>query len=123
MLKFGHISVVLRHALIGAILVFAPIPALAQTSAAPIVGRASVIDGDTIEIHGERIRLHGIDAPESTQPCTGADGRAWRCGQRAALALSDRIGAHTVSCDPRDRDRYGRIVAVCSAGGVVLNAW
>ena len=34
-----------------------------------LTGRASVIDGDTIEIHGSRIRLFGIDAPESSQWC------------------------------------------------------
>jgi len=33
------------------------------------VAAASVIDGDTIEVHGQRIRIHGIDAPESRQLC------------------------------------------------------
>ncbi len=50
-----------------------------------LVGVASVIDGNTIEIHGQRIRLHGIDAPESGQHCMAA-GRRWRYGQLAALA-------------------------------------
>jgi endonuclease YncB( thermonuclease family) len=59
---------------------------------AVIVGPASVIDGDTIEIHGTRIRLHGIDAPESRQLCK-MNGEAYRCGQRAAFALSDLLGA------------------------------
>lgn len=87
-----------------------------------IVGRASVIDGDTLEIHGTRIRLHGIDAPESGQFCFVA-GKKTRCGQQAALALADRIGTSIVSCDPRDRDRYNRVVAVCYAGDEDLNAW
>lgn len=91
-------------------------------AAEAVVGRASVIDGDTLEIHGTRIRFHGIDAPESGQSCrTG--GKAWRCGQRAALALSEKIGAGVVTCNPRDKDRYGRVVAVCSAGGEDLNGW
>lgn len=85
-------------------------------------GTASVIDGDTIELHGERVRLHGIDAPESSQLCRAA-GKGWRCGQQAALALSDHIGRRPVSCEERDRDRYGRIVAVCSLGYDKLNAW
>jgi endonuclease YncB( thermonuclease family) len=85
-------------------------------------GQASVIDGDTIEIHGQRIRFFGIDAPESHQTCE-ADQQAYRCGQQAALALADEIGQQTVSCERHDVDRYGRIVAVCHAGGEDLNAW
>lgn len=96
------------------------LPALA---AEPLMGTASVIDGDTIEIHGQRIRLHGIDAPESRQECSRPDGTSWRCGQQAALALSDRIGRSTVRCDPRDHDRYGRIIAICFKDNKDLNRW
>ena len=88
-----------------------------------IVGIASVIDGDTLEIHGDRIRLHGIDAPESSQECYRPSGEAWRCGQQAAFALSDRIGRGTVRCDGHERDRYGRLIAVCYLGEGDLNAW
>lgn len=69
-----------------------------------------MFDGDTLDIHGQPIRLHGIDAPESRQTCL-ADGERWRCGQQAALALVDKI------------DRYGRIVAVCSVGGEDVGAF
>ena len=86
------------------------------------VGVASVIDGDTLEIHGQRIRLHGIDAPESGQSCErGA--LEYRCGQQAALALADKIGQATSRCEQRDIDRYQRIVAVCRLGNMDLNAW
>lgn len=81
---------------------------------APIIGRATVIDGDTIEIHGQRIRLWGIDAPERRQTCTRG-GETYRCGQEAATYLGDLIGQNTVRCAPRGRpDRYRRIVATCS---------
>jgi endonuclease YncB( thermonuclease family) len=89
----------------------------------PLIGTASVIDGDTIEIHGQHIRFYGIDAPESRQTCDDARGKPYRCGQKAALALADKIGRRTVRCDPRDMDRYGRIVAVCRTGKIDLNGW
>ena len=103
--------------------------ALVPASGAParaggeIAGVASVIDGDTIEIHGRRIRLHGIDAPESRQTCLDANGAAWRCGQQAALALQDLIGRRTVTCDERDVDRYGRVIGRCLVGDLDINEW
>ncbi len=59
---------------------------LASPALAAVTGIASVIDGDTLEIHGQRIRLHGIDAPESRQLCF-IDGKPWQCGKDAANAL------------------------------------
>ena len=50
-------------------------------------------------------------------------GKPWRCGQRAALALSDWIGQRTVACAERDRDCDGRVVATCSVGGDGMAAW
>ena len=97
--------------------------ALAQGVAdATVSGPARVVDGDTLEVRGMRVRLHGIDAPESKQRCRSAQ-RTWRCGHEATRALARRIGSRTVACEERDQDRYGRIVAVCRVGGEDVNAW
>ena len=96
----------------------------AATSAAPLIqGTASVIDGDTIEIRGQRIRLDAIDAPESSQLCLDAASKRYRCGQKSAFALANFIGRSVVSCDPKGRDRYKRVIAVCYKGETNLNAW
>jgi endonuclease YncB( thermonuclease family) len=55
--------------------------------AADLSGQASIIDGDTLEIHGTRIRRWGIDAPESSQLCRGDDSLQYRCGAKAANDL------------------------------------
>lgn len=85
-------------------------------------GVASVIDGDTLDIHGQRFRLFGIDAPESAQTCQ-RDGKAYLCGKEAAMALADLIGQQTVACTQEDVDRYKRIVATCRVGETDLNGW
>src|SRR5207244_13031965 len=78
-----------------------------------IVGQASVVDGDTLEIHGTRIRLWGIDAPEASQLCRGDDSLPYRCGAMAANKLDAFISRRTVRCLPKDLDQYGRTVASC----------
>ncbi|TXN54050.1 thermonuclease family protein [Methylobacterium sp. WL2] len=92
-------------------------------AAEPIVGRASIVDGDTIEIRGTRFRLQGVDTPESAQLCRDRSSKEYRCGQIAANALADRIGAGNVACEPITTDRYGRTVAVCRLGNEDLNGW
>ena len=107
----------MRYLITLALVMFLPVPAFAD-----ITGQPRVIDGDTLEIDGQRIRLHGIDAPETRQLCY-LDGKRWQCGKDAGNILSDWINHRPVTCQERDRDRYGRIVAVCYVGDEDLNAW
>ncbi|SMO99090.1 thermonuclease family protein [Paracoccus laeviglucosivorans] len=95
----------------------------ASAGAADIVGIATVIDGDTIEIHGERIRLAGIDAPEAAQLCQTTKGQPWRCGQQAALALAGHLSQRTVHCVPTGRDQYRRVLAYCRVKGDDIGLW
>jgi endonuclease YncB( thermonuclease family) len=83
-------------------------------SADGLAGQVSIIDGDTLEIHGTRIRLWGIDAPESTS-CRGDDSLQYRCGAKAANDLDAFIGRRPVSCIPISLDQYGRTVATFKA--------
>ena len=92
------------------------------TSEIFIAGLPRVIDGDTLEIGNQRIRLHGVDAPERSQNCEN-DRTKFRCGQQAAEALSKKIGRKTIKCERRDVDRYKRVVAICRLGHVDLNSW
>ena len=91
--------------------------------AADLIGQVSIIDGDTFEIHGARVRLWGIDAPESSQLCRGDDSLQYRCGAKAANELAAFIAARAVSCTPLTTDRYGRTVASCTASGTDLADW
>ena len=78
---------------------------------ADIVGNASIIDGDTLEIHGARIRLWGVDAPESGQLCRGEDSLPYRRGAKAANYLDAFIAKRPVTCIPISLDQYRRTVA------------
>ena len=86
------------------------------------VGQASVVDGDTLEIHGIRIRLW-VDAPKSSQLCRGEDSLQYRCGAQAANDLDAFIARRPVNCSPLSLDPYGRTVAICSVGGTDLGEW
>lgn len=106
--------------------VVGPLSVLLMTSATAcadqVAGQATVVDGDTLEIHGERIRLFGIDAPETRQLCADPFGNAHRCGKIAAWTLDGFIGQAVVTCIGDERDRYKRLIAVCYADGADLGA-
>ncbi len=95
---------------------------IATPALADVAGTAAVIDGDTIEVHGQRIRLHGIDAPESLQVCR-RDGKPWQCGKDAANALADKIARRPVTCEDLGRDRYKRIIGRCAVAGEDMGEW
>ena len=88
-----------------------------------VEGRARVIDGDTIKIGKSRIRLHGIDAPESKQRCKDKKLNYWLCGQAATKALRKKINNRVVECFSDKKDKYKRHIAICSVDGMSLNQW
>lgn len=85
-----------------------------------IIGPARVVDGDTIDIAGTRIRLEGIDAPEASQTCERRDGSKWPCGRAAAKALTELVGSE-VECARHGTDKYDRMLGLCSANGQDIN--
>ncbi len=72
-------------------------------------GHPRVVDGDTLEIGGQVIRLHGIDAFERSQTCGQV-----ACGHAAAEALWQMVYNKWVTCaDTGQAHSYGRAVAIC----------
>ncbi|RMF19133.1 MAG: thermonuclease family protein, partial [Deltaproteobacteria bacterium] len=68
-----------------------------------------------------RVRLFGIDAPETGQMCRRGAGR-WPCGQYATVALDRLAGGKQATCRVEATDSYDRAVAVCSVAGHDLGA-
>lgn len=89
-----------------------------QGSAQSITGPVTVIDGDTLKMGTKRIRLFGIDAPESRQTCQTEAGKDWWCGTEASRAMRNLAHGKTATCHQQDIDRYGRIVAICEVDGL-----
>ena len=85
-------------------------------ASADVTGKARVIDGNTLEIGGERIRLDGIDAPDPDQQCLSGKGRPYACGTHATRELAGLVSGHTLVCKGEERDPDDRLIAVCSLG-------
>lgn len=94
-----------------------------EPAPARLAGTARVLDADTLEMRGHRVRLDGIDAPETRQACR-RNGQRYQCGVAATQALRRRIGGHAVACAVSGQDRHGRLLAFCQAAdGTDLNSW
>lgn len=78
--------------------------------------RPYAIDGDTIVVEGQHIRLFGIDAPELNQTCDGV-----QVGRQARARLQQLIDNAKLACSVRSTDRYGRAIAVCTDLGRMLD--
>ena len=87
-----------------------------------IQGYAKVIDGDTIHIGKNKIRLYGIDAPEIKQKCFILNDE-WDCGKQAKKNLINFINLRKVNCIILDKDRYKRDIAECYVGEKNINKW
>lgn len=111
--------------LVLAVILLAQGPALPVGAAEPkqVSGMAKVVDGDTLDIAGTRIRLEGIDAPEHGQWCNRAWlPLAWNCGRSATRALKKLTRGQTVQCQSRGTDSYARMIGVCFVHGQDINA-
>jgi len=98
---------------------FFAVPAAADQ----LTGHPRVVDGDTLAFRDARVRLNGIDAPETQQLCQDRAGKSYQCGVAAAAALTGEIGGALVRCEGEHLDRYGRLIATCWKGAEDLNAW
>jgi endonuclease YncB( thermonuclease family) len=87
-----------------------------------ITGEARVIDGDTLAIAGIRVRLEGIDAPETDQTCSRPWVGTWKCGVEASEHMARLVRDRTVTCEARGTDAYGRMLGLCSVAGLDINA-
>lgn len=76
-------------------------------------GYARIVDADTIDLSGKRIRLEGIDAPEMAQRCPRRWFGTWACGKTATRHLRKLIAGKLVSCRKDGRGKHGRIIATC----------
>ncbi len=82
-----------------------------------------ITDGDSLRSGNLRIRLFGVDAPETKQKCTNVDDQQWDCGIAARKALEQLVASvPQISCDLIDVDRYSRLVMRCYAGNTDVAA-
>ena len=87
-----------------------------------INGKPRIIDGDTIHIKSNKIRLHGIDAPETKQTCK-IDNEEWYCGKQSTKELKKLINKQNVECVINDVDVYNRYIAICYIDEININQW
>jgi endonuclease YncB( thermonuclease family) len=87
-----------------------------------VQGVARVVDGDTIVVAETRVRLEGIDAPETGQVCKRAWIGHWACGTTATSALVKLVENREVVCAHKGWDKYNRFLGVCAVEGRDINA-
>jgi endonuclease YncB( thermonuclease family) len=96
---------------------------LAHAQSKTIAGRPTVVDGETLQIAGHRIRLAGVAQAADDHVCERTDDERWKCGPRALNALDELLEESIVSCTLKDKDEQGRLVGTCFANGTDIALW
>src|ERR1035441_3835114 len=91
--------------------------------AADLSGVPRIVDGDTLAIGATKVRLEGIDTPETDQVCLNANGIHWACGIDARDQLAEHIAGRAIECSSHGTDVYRRTLATCYLANEDLNAW
>ncbi len=113
----GKVKLIYRL-IFGLIAIALSSPAPAAEGAVEVTGRVGrIIDGDTFQLGGVKIRPAGFDAPEMQQKCLDARGREYACGERALAALATLIQGKVMVCIATGKRSYGRLVARCTVEG------
>ena len=99
--------------------VASPPPANARMVADP--DRVAVVDGNTLRLANQVVRLDGVIPPARGETCRSGNGASFDCGVAAANALASLLRQGPVDCTLLGRDEAGRPVATCSAGREQLN--
>jgi endonuclease YncB( thermonuclease family) len=95
-------------------------PAVGQVSAD--ASHLAVLDGDTIRVGDQVVRLEGIAAPARGSVCRGPAQQSIDCGSAAADALASLLRGASIKCAIHGHDSHGRPLADCLSDGVRLGA-
>ncbi|HEX2147049.1 MAG TPA: thermonuclease family protein [Pseudorhizobium sp.] len=115
--KFRNTGLLLCFVFLGALIA----AKLEEVASVRLDGPFVAIDGDTLAVGAERLRLEGLDAPEAQQICKNAGRRDWACGEEARMALERLTSAASVVCTGSTRDRYDRLLVRCRDGKRDIN--
>jgi len=93
-------------------------PALSEE----LIGKAKIVDGDTLEIVDQRVHLRGVDAPEREQECTSRKGKVYKCGLQSIRYLFGMLRNQTLTCTGEARSADGGLIASCKIRWLDVNA-
>jgi endonuclease YncB( thermonuclease family) len=88
-----------------------------------LVAVPRIVDADTVDAGAAKIRLNGIDAPETDQRCIDAHGQVWSCGVEATAKLQAYSHDRSWTCELTGLDRYGRFLGTCLVDGEDIGRW
>ncbi|MFC0407798.1 thermonuclease family protein [Roseomonas elaeocarpi] len=81
-----------------------------------------VVDGDTLRLGDQVVRLDGVQAPPRGETCVDAAGRSFDCGAAAAEKLASLVAHHAVDCQLHGSDAFSRSLGICRSAETEVNA-